>query len=154
MKLHRRTRSAFTIVEVMVALVVFVMMAVVLGASYVNILKAYEMAGKSSLRDEDVRFARQAVFTEPDRDTVEKGGSFDGQNNHKIRWTAAIESTDTADLFQVTFTCEISGQDLPKNEVIKETFRLLRPTWSKVDERDKLRAAAKDRFQKQLLKKS
>lgn len=141
----RRT-SAFTLLEVLVALAIFVMMAIVLGAAYVNILNAYELAGRSVTRDEDVRFSRAALLAEADRDTAEQGATFDGGNGRRVQWKAAIEPTGTADLFTVTFTCEINAPELPKPEITRETFRVLRPTWSEPAERDKLRAAAKARI--------
>ena len=51
----RHSRRGFSLIEVLVALGIFMMMAVVLGTSYINILNAYELAGRSVVRDEDVR---------------------------------------------------------------------------------------------------
>jgi general secretion pathway protein I len=58
-----------------------------------------------------------------------------------------VEPTNVADLFAVTFTCEITVPSEPKPEIIEERFRLLRPTWSEPAERDKLRTEAKTRIQ-------
>ena len=48
----------------------------------------------------------------------------------------------------MTFECEVGGSDLKKTLRSTETFRLLRPTWSKPDEREKLRASARERIVK------
>jgi general secretion pathway protein I len=143
---RNRHRYGFTLIEVLVALAIFMMMAVVLGMAYINILNAYEIAAQSVTRDEDVRFARTALMAEADRDVVEQGAEFDGGNGRRVKWKAVIEPTNTADLFTVLFTCEITSPELPKPEVTEESFRLLRPTWSEPADRDKLRADAKTRI--------
>jgi general secretion pathway protein I len=143
--LHRH-RPGFTLIEVLVALAIFMMMAVVLGMTYINILNAYEIASQSVMRDDDVRFARAALMAEADREIVERGADFDGGNGRRVQWKAVIEPTNTADLFAVTFTCEITSPEYPKPVVTEETFRLLRPTWSEPADRDKLRAEAKTRI--------
>jgi general secretion pathway protein I len=143
-----RGRVGFTLIEVLVALAIFVMMAIVLGSAYINILNAYEIAARSVVNDEDVRFARSMLMVEADRDTAERGAEFDGDKGRRIHWTAAIEPTTVADLFTVTFTCEITAPELKKPEVTVETFRLLRPTWSEGNDRGLLRQNAKDRIVK------
>ncbi|MGC4072712.1 MAG: prepilin-type N-terminal cleavage/methylation domain-containing protein [Nibricoccus sp.] len=140
-------RRGFTLLEVLVALAIFVMMAIVLGATYINILNSYEAAGRAVNRDEDVRFARAALLAEADIDVAERGAEFDSGNGRHVKWTASIAPTSIADLFTVTFTCEITGQGLAKPETTEEVFRLLRPTWSQPADRDKLRADAKARIQ-------
>jgi general secretion pathway protein I len=141
------SRRAFTLVEVLVALAIFALGAIVLGSAYLNILTSYDVLSRNALVSEDVAFARQLVLTEPDRLKVEKGGEFDTAGNRRARWTAQIASTSTADLFTVTFTCEIDDPGRPEPEKTVQTFVLLRPTWS-VDtaERDKLRQEARTRI--------
>jgi general secretion pathway protein I len=139
---------AFTLVEVLVALAIFVMMAIVLGSAYLNVLNAYELAARSAQRDEDVRFARATLLAEADRDKAEEGGEFTGENGRKVAWRATIEQAPVADLFEVTFRCELNAPEMKKPEVVEEVFRLLRPTWSEAAERDKLRAAARTRIMK------
>src|SRR2546421_703980 len=97
------TRAGFTLIEVLVALMIFTMAAIVLGNTYVNVLTAYQTAARGYQRNQDVRFARAAVITEPDRDKVEKGGDFDAGNSRHVTWKAVVEPTETADLFTVTF---------------------------------------------------
>ena len=63
-----------------------------------------------------------------------------------MRWTATIDPTTVADLFTVTFECEITGSGLPEPQKIKQVFRVLRPTWSQASDRTTLRANAKDRI--------
>ena len=138
-------RRAFTLLEVIVALAIFALGAVVLGAAYINVLNAYEVAQKGNAADQDVRFARSLLLSEPDRDKAEKGGDFDAGNGRRASWHATIESTVTADLFQATFVCEVSdgnGGTQPTTEV----FTVLRPTWADPVENAKLRQLTLDRI--------
>lgn len=137
----------FTLIEVLVALTIFALSAIVLVGAYVNVLLSYQIASRTERASEDMAFARSLVLTEPDRTKLEQGGEFDTAGGRRARWSVDIASTTTADLFTVTFTCEID--DPTQTEPLKkvQTFMLLRPTWS-IDpaERSKLRQDAKDRI--------
>ena len=139
-------RRGFTLLEVMIALAVFALGAVVLGAAYMNVLNAYEAAQRSNESDQDVRFARSQLLAEPDHDKAEQGGDFDSSGGRHVKWHATIESTVTADLFQVTFVCELadsSGGALPP---VTESFTVLRPTWADPVINSKLRQDTQDRI--------
>ena len=140
-------RRAFTLLEVLVALAIFALSAIILGSAYVNVLNGYAIVGRSAQTNEDVTFARSLILAEADRVKVEEGGDFDSLAGRHVKWSAVISSTATADLFSVAFTCEITDSAKPTPEKSTQTFLLLRPTWS-VDtgERDKLREDAKSRI--------
>jgi general secretion pathway protein I len=140
-------RRGFTLIEVLIALAVFVGAAVVLGASYLDILNAYAQIEHEGDYRNEIKFARSTLLAEPDFDTAEKGGDFEASNGHRVSWKATIEPTNTADLFKVNFECEINGAELKQPLHTTESFRLLRPTWSKADDREKLRADARTRIQ-------
>lgn len=129
------------------ALVIFALAAVVLGSAYVNVLNGYEVAARGMVRNEDFAHARQQVLAEPDRLKVEEGGDFETVDGRQAQWRAEITSTNTADLFHVAFTCEISAPGQTEPLQVVENFVLLRPTWS-IDpgERDKLKEDAKTRI--------
>ena len=139
---------AFTLLEVLVALAIFALAAVVLGATYVNALNAYEAASRRNEYDEDLRFVRMAVLTQSDRDKVEEGGQMDLGDNKRATWQADIASTGTVDLFAVTWTCTITDPARPQPYKTSQTFMLLRPTWSDPVERSQLLADAKTRIAK------
>ena len=131
--------------EVRVSLAIFAMASIALAAAYINILNAYDIAAKANQTDADVDFARSLVLNEPDRKKLEQGGDFDSANGGHVHWSVDIESTNEADLFTVTFTCEVTNPDQNNGQPQKtvQTFTVLRPTWS-IDpaERDKLREDA------------
>ncbi len=140
-------RGGFTLIEVMVALAVFAVAAVALAAAYLNVLNAYEIAGRSNVREEDIRFARSLLLVEPEREKAEEGGDFETADGGRVRWRAEIEPTTTADLFRVVFVCEISeAGTAPTPAPHREEFFVLRPTWSEGDESAKLREESKSRI--------
>jgi general secretion pathway protein I len=140
-----RTRSAFTLIEVLLSLVIFAMTAVVLGGAYVNVLNSYEAAQKANMSDADVSFARSQLLTQADLPTAQAGAEFDDGDRH-VKWTADIEPTDTTDLFTVTFTCVFSGGAGVEAKTVVETFMLVRPTWSDPTARSTLRSNAASRI--------
>jgi general secretion pathway protein I len=149
MKPSRETQ-AFTLIEVMVALMIFAMMAVVLGSAYLNVLNSYDIVGRGHEDDQDVSFARQSLLTQPDFQTAENGDEFDTTTGTHVQWSATIDQAGATDLFTVVFTCQLAhtGQSDPK--VVTETFVLLRPTWSETGPdptvRSQLRANAATRI--------
>ncbi|HUL53123.1 MAG TPA: prepilin-type N-terminal cleavage/methylation domain-containing protein [Opitutaceae bacterium] len=136
----------FTLLEVLVALAIFALAAVVLGATYVNALNAYEAATRRNGYSEDLRFARMAVLTEPDRNKVEEGGELDLGGGKRARWQADVASTNTVDLFSVTWTCAITNPARPEPFRTSQTFLLLRPTWSDPVERATLLEQTRERI--------
>jgi general secretion pathway protein I len=145
MSASRRAGRAFTLVEVIVALAIFAMMAIVLGAAYLNILNSYAVMGRGSADDLDVAFARQELLTQPDLQTAEDGDEFDTADGRHVQWTADIEQANTTDLFTVTFSCQITSPE-GKNDSVTQTFMLLRPTWSDPTDESSLRQAAATRI--------
>ena len=132
----------------LLAFYAFALGAVVLGAAYVNVLNAYAVVARGNQADEDVRFARSLLLAEPDRDKAEQGGDFASAGGRQVKWHATIENTATADLFTVTYICELSAAAGEDSRTVKETFSLLRPTWADPAENTKLKQDMQDRIAK------
>jgi len=141
-----RFNSAFTLVEVLVALSILALSAVVLGSAYVNVLISYESLSRDFQGDEDLRFAMSQLLSETKLESVEEGAEFEGVKQRRLRWKAEVEPTNVADLFTVTFQCEISDPAKGSSTVTRR-FRLLRPTWSEATERQKLKEDARKRIE-------
>ena len=139
--------GAFTLLEVLVALCIFAMAAVVLGSSYLNVLTSYESVSRSMKTNEDFAFARQLVLREPDRKKLEQGGEFDTAKGGHARWSAEITSTTMPNVFNVGFTCEISDTTGGEPQKVTQNLTVLRPTWViDTGERDKLKQEVKARI--------
>ena len=142
-------RRGFTLLEVVVALAVFALAAIVLGAAYVNVLTAYETVQRGPQTDEDVRFARAQLLAEPDHDKAEKGGDFATAGGRQVKWHATIEATTVGDLFNVTFTCELGDAGASGGaSTVTEHFMVMRPTWGDPTVNTKLKQDAQDRIAK------
>jgi general secretion pathway protein I len=124
----------FTLIEVLVALAIFAMTAIVLGSAYLNILNSYRTVGRPNEDVQDVTFARQALLTQIDFQTAENGDEFDTADGHHVQWSLdpaiTAPSTTVSDLFTVGFVCEIADSPSAQPRKYTETFMLLRPTWS------------------------
>jgi general secretion pathway protein I len=140
-------RCGFTLLEVLISLAVFALAAVVLGATYVNILNAYHVVNRGEIRDEEMRFARSMLMAEADRTKAEEGGNFESSSGGRVTWSSEIEPSSVADVFKVTFTCEVAETNATTpSRPTKEMFMLLRPSWSEGLDMTKLRQEAKDRI--------
>jgi general secretion pathway protein I len=138
--------SAFTLVEVLVALVIFTISAVVLGASYLNVLNNYERVRQNQAFEEDLRFIRQLVLQEPDREELERGGTLDSLYLGRVEWRTYLEQTQTPDLLRVQLEITYEGSDLLAGRTQLQEFYLLRPSWADPMDRERLRAESAQRF--------
>ncbi len=147
MTMSTSPRRGFTLLEVLVSLTIFAMAAVMLASAYLNVLNSYEAVSRGVQINEDFAFARQQVLNEPDRKKVEEGGEFETAGGRRAKWDVAIESTTVADVFKVTFTCEVADPSRPEPDRQVQSFIVLRPTWViDVAERSKLKEEAKTRI--------
>ncbi len=125
-------RRGFTIIEVLVALAIFAFAAVGLTTAYINVINGYIRVRAVMQDDEDLKLARAALFSQTDPDLAGKGDEFDvisTSGSRHIVWTAVIDPTSVADLFDVTLSCEVTPQGGLTTST-SESLRLLRPTWS------------------------
>jgi general secretion pathway protein I len=146
-RIHAR---AFTLIEVLVALAIFAVAAVVLGATYVNILLSHAALRDLDGSGDNLQWARAALLIEPDRATAERGGDVVLPDGRTANWRATIEPTGVSDLFDVTLEMDAPPTD-GSGDTVKSScrLRLLRPTWSVESEREELRRKALDRLKKQ-----
>ena len=138
--------AGFTLIEVLVALAIFALAAVVLGAAYVNVLTSYDAVSRRSEHEQELRLVRAAVLAESDRTVVEQGGTYPLPDNRSVQWTATVEEAGVADLFRVQFRCTMPEPGRPDPWVREEVFFLLRPTWSDPATRDRLRQQTAQRL--------
>ena len=139
----------FTLIEVLVALAIFALAAVVLGATYVNLLRTQAALRERDGSGSDIDWAREPLLLEPDRQAAERGGDVVLPDGRQATWRATIEPTEVSDLFDVVLELDAppaeGGGDLVKS---RATLRLLRPTWSTEAERAELRRKAADRLKR------
>jgi hypothetical protein len=129
--------------EVLIAMAIFAMGAIVLIASYINVLNSYHAASQGLQGDQELAFCRERLMVIPDLNTAAAGEEYDTPAvdptpSQHIKWTADIQPTAMTDVFTVTLTVveTLSGKD--GNPVV-DTFTVLRPTWSLPPDRATLR---------------
>ncbi|WP_221029587.1 PilW family protein [Actomonas aquatica] len=145
--MRRRNDAGFTLLEVMAAMVIVLMAAIVLAGAYMNVLQGYAHAERATRVNADVAFAREILFHIADLEQVEEGGDFQTADGRNVEWRAVVLPTNVADLFDVRFEVRVQGDAQHDDEEVVEEFRLLRPTWSEDDERDKLREESRQRIE-------
>lgn len=144
---NSRPIAAFTLVEVLLALMLFALSAVVLGAAYLNVLNGYEMVRQNQAVEEDIRFVRSLVLQEPDRDEVERGGEIDSLYLGRVSWRTYLEQTPTPDLFHVSIEIDYEGSGNQPSRREVQQFIVMRPSWSDPAERDRVSAEMDQRFE-------
>jgi prepilin-type N-terminal cleavage/methylation domain-containing protein len=150
---YLKSKRGFTLLEVLVALLIFSLGAVVLGSAYLNLLNSYVAVGRGTEYQQDLILVRQQLMTQPDLVTAQNGDEFDtlqldtSKAASHIKWSAGIESAGTTDLFNVTLTCVISTTDTTTpTKTIIQNLTLLRPTWSDPIDQTNLRQTATQRI--------
>ena len=140
-------RRAFSLIEVIVALAIFALAAVGLGAAYTNVLLGRQALKQYDVGAEDMARCRAALLETVNYDDIEVGGDIYLPDDRMARWQGKVEPTEVSDLFTVTLSAEIQketgGEFIPMKE---ETRLLLRPTWSTASDRKVIRDAAKARL--------
>lgn len=146
----RRRLRAFTLLEVLIALAIFAIAAVVLGSAYVNLMLAHASIRDRDGSEADIAWAREALLVEPDRAVVERGGDVVLPDGRTASWRATVTATNVSDLFDVSLELTApppgGSGDLLRTT---ETLRLLRPTWSTEAERKDIRDRATQRLKRQ-----
>ena len=131
------------------ALAIFALAAVGLGAAYSNVLMSRMALKEKGVGEEDFARCRAAMLETANFADIEKGGDVYLPDDRMGRWKGKIEPTTVADLFWVTITVEIQatagGAYGPPRE---QSQWILRPTWSVESDRAKLLADAKERLLK------
>ncbi len=143
-------RRGFTLIEVLVALAIFAIAAVVLGAAYVNLIQTHAALRERDGSGSDIEFARDALLIEPDLAKVERGGDVVLPDGRTGSWRATVEPTEVSDLFDVELELTAPPPS-GSGEMVRATskLRLLRPTWSTEADRKRIRDAARQRIEKE-----
>jgi len=133
-------RSGFSLLEALIALVIFGLVSAVLSQAFLNTLTALDTQAEIAATVDDLRFVRSQVILEADLETFEDGGEVETLDSGEARWEAEVEITKIPHLFQVFLTIEFEGSDTIEPWTHEETLYLLRPTWSDPADMDELMA--------------
>ena len=137
----------FSLLEILLALVVFGFGVVVLSAAYINVLEGIERVRTDRAFDQEMKWVREQVQAQTDLKEVEKGGQSSSPDFGKIQWDVVVDPTGIADLFHVSIHVKFEGSGEKKEREATQDFMALRPQWSEPLDRDKLRAESKKRIE-------
>jgi len=144
---HSHTADGFSLIEVVVALALFAMAAVVLNSSFINALLARERGLSNDRLHADIQAVRLQLLLEPNLEDVEDGGRYETLNSGTANWEASVEPTNLIDLFHVQLQIEFSDPQDDQAATHTESLYLLRPTWSESNERSELLQDKKDELE-------
>ncbi len=149
MKRRRRwNRGGFTLIEVLLAITLFAVAVVVLTSSYLNIVENLAATRLDREFEQEVRWVREQVLWETDRDQVAQGGEIQTPANARLSWTAQVEAAPLVDLFVVDLQVEMAVErGEPRRH--HERLTVLRPAWSEPTERGQLLEEAKKRIEEE-----
>ena len=142
----RNKLSGFTILEVLVAVVIFAGAATVLVASYINILSNFEASRIKTNFDEELAYVRAELQLISEVEEAMDGGEFDMGNGVSGTWYSEIEMTEIPNLFSVTMFVDMVDAEGERME-LDQLFYLLRPSWGEADEVDRARQDLQERMQ-------
>jgi type II secretory pathway pseudopilin PulG len=140
-----RSEAGFSLVETLVALVLFILAIGVLGQAMNNAMRAINILEVTEGRQRDYAFVRDQVLTISDTDAFNAGGDVVTPEAGQAHWQVVeTETTATPDLFQVQLSVTLDGQDTIPSESGNQTLYLLRPQWSDPDDRSTLLSGIHD----------
>ena len=146
--IHRRAvAAAFTLIAVLLALALFAIAVVVMGASYINVLFALEAVRADRVLEQEMAFVRSVILTAPDVETLEDGGELPTGAMGYAYWEAELEPTGIADLFVVRVTIVLEGGRDKEEQTLTDRLVVLRPAWSEPVDREELRAESAQRLE-------
>lgn len=142
----KTNKQGFTILEVLVAVVIFAGAATVLVSSYVNILSNFEASRLKANFDEELAYVRGELQAISDVEEAEDGLDFDMGNGVTGNWYSEIEMTEIPNLFTVNLFVDMRDADGERQQ-LNQAFYLLRPSWSEVEEVDRAREDLRERME-------
>jgi general secretion pathway protein I len=136
--------KGFSLIEVLIALALFAICSNLIASAFINALLARERDPSLTYQDIAINTVRKQLLLEKNLEDAEEGGTLTLLERGQASWTAEIHPTDIIDLFECRFDIELLESDDPNQDTYSETLYLLRPTWSKFDERASLLQEKKD----------
>ena len=124
-------RFGFMLVEVLIALALFGLSAVILvDGAFVATRVAREMEDTREL-EQDLIWARSQILGISDYEKFSEGGDIEALSMGEVTWETEVEMTDVLDLYRVVLRLDYDGNDDYGVEpgTRESAMYLLRPTW-------------------------
>ncbi len=124
-------KSGFMLVEVLIALALFGLSAVILvDGAFVATRVAREMEDTREL-EQDLIWARSQILGISDYEKFSEGGDIEALSMGEVTWETEVEMTDVLDLYRVVLRLDYDGnEDYGVEPGTRESaMYLFRPTW-------------------------
>lgn len=129
--MEKNFRSGFMLVEVLIALALFGLSAVILvDGAFVATRVAREMVDTREL-EQDLIWVRSQILRIADYEKFSEGGEIESLSMGDVSWETEVEMTDVLDLYKVILRLDYDGNDDYGIEPgqRESAMYLLRPTW-------------------------
>lgn len=127
----RVARSAFSLIEVLVAIALFGLATAALFSAVAPVHEALFRLSSSTRDAGDLEIAKAIAESSKDRNTLTQGGDAALPDGRSMAWRAVLEPTDVEALFLVHLTVDISGAGSLKSDYLRFDPRWLDPTAEK-----------------------
>ena len=117
-----KLRRGFTLIEVILATILFAVAAVGFVQTAFYIHRALEQIESQDSREADIRFVRQTVLAIEQRKILEEGDEMNTLNSGVAMWEVEIEETTVPDLFKVILTIAFDGDSNSGEPHIDELY--------------------------------
>ncbi len=127
----KNLKSGFMLVEVLIALALFGLSAVILvDGAFVATRVAREMEDTREL-EQDLIWARSQILGISDYEKLSEGGDIEALSMGEVTWETEVEMTDVLDLYRVVLRLDYDGnEDYGVEPGTRESaMYLFRPTW-------------------------
>lgn len=118
-----KTKAAFTLVETIAALAIFVLMATSIGGAVYNLKCLVDLSEKNPDFDAQREFIRTKILEISSRDDLESGIECDLFDSSKAEVVCQIEETQIPDLFLIT--ASVKSQEFSYTE----NLYVIRSSW-------------------------
>jgi prepilin-type N-terminal cleavage/methylation domain-containing protein len=129
-------KTGFSLIEVLLALVIFSLSITILANSYSNAVLARDANQSYFNTSIYLTWVENQIKKIEDKDKVESGGDFKLPNNTQIEWEAEVEETEVLDLFKVIANFQFEREGNPIETTVE--FYTYKPDWSESSDRSQL----------------
>ena len=134
-----KQRRGFTLVEVILATILFAVAAVGFVQTAFYIHHALKQVESQDSHEADIRFVRQIVLAIEERQILEEGDQITTLNSGTASWEVEIEETSVPDLFKMILTIVLDDESDNEEPHIDELYIFRQGSdWSQPTDRSAL----------------
>ncbi len=147
-RMKRAGRSAFTLIEVLVALALFAAVSALIAQTCTNLLQSRWVLSASQRGDHAFeQWAINEILTTESRDDLESGGSLNLPDQRSVAWNAQISPVEMLDTFNVALQLEWRDSQNFVSRSNRVQVHVYRPGWMTPQEREGIMRERENKWQ-------